>query len=221
MNESPSTNPTPPAAAHSAERLVVYSDAVIAIAATLLAIELRVPGLEEVRRAGLGRALLSEWPRYAGFALSFAIITVVWVNHGLMFRHIRKTDHALIAYNTLLLFNIAAIPFCAALLGDYLAQGGSEATLAAMVYGGWICLGGIPFNLIWWHALRNPALLDPQANLEELRRVGRHFLLGPFLYLGCTLLALIHPLLSLGGFLALLLLFFLPESILVRRHAHG
>jgi uncharacterized membrane protein len=75
------------------ERVALFSDAVFAIAITLLVLELKVPESEAVRLAGgLGKALIHEIPRFFAFFISFAVIGNYWMLHHLMFRHLRRCD---------------------------------------------------------------------------------------------------------------------------------
>ena len=59
-------------------RLVFFSDAVFAIAITLLALEIRLPGMHDPTARDLRRALLNLLPQFYGFAISFWIVGVYW-----------------------------------------------------------------------------------------------------------------------------------------------
>lgn len=71
------------------DRLVFFSDAVFAIAMTLLIVELHVP---EVAGADLGPALLALVPGYLTFMLSFVVVGMVWMSHHRKFRVIVRYD---------------------------------------------------------------------------------------------------------------------------------
>ena len=101
-------------------RLEAFSDGVFAIAITLLIIEVRVPDSE----AGeLARDLANQWPSYAAYAVSFAIIGIIWVNHHDIFERIVTVDRPLLFLNLLLLLTVAFLPLPTALLGDYIRKG--------------------------------------------------------------------------------------------------
>ncbi|AYV55652.1 TMEM175 family protein [Leptospira kmetyi] len=197
---------------YDAERMVVYSDAVFAIALTLMALEIKIPHLHDLGSGSLLQALLAKWPDYLSFVISFLIISVVWTNHHTIFKYVKKTDHTLIMLNSFLMLNISFIPFCSALLGEYSAQGGENATLASLIYGAWITLGGIPFNLVWRYGVGNPRLRDPNADLEEIRAISGHYIKGPIFYAIVTALAFVNVWLSLAGFVFLILFFLIPAS---------
>ena len=67
------------------DRLEFFSDAVIAIAATLLAVELRPPHVDTTGETSLVAALSREWPSFFAFGLSFIFIGVAWAAHHDMF----------------------------------------------------------------------------------------------------------------------------------------
>ena len=65
-------------------RTEAFSDGVIAVAITLLILDIHVPDVQ----TGLLQALLNQWPTYLGYVTSFLVITIFWANHHNMFRHI-------------------------------------------------------------------------------------------------------------------------------------
>ncbi len=105
-------------------RLETLTDGVFAIAMTIL-----VFGLHVQRFAGavsapeLTRALLSQWPGLAAFALSFVVLGQFWVSMHGQFRAIRSADHWFIWLNIAYLLFISLVPFTADHLGRYGAVG--------------------------------------------------------------------------------------------------
>jgi uncharacterized membrane protein len=86
-----------------------FSDGVFAVAITLLALDIHVPKRHEGGAgpgAGLGRALLAQWPVYLAYATSFATIRIMWINHDRLFEHIARKDRALLLFNGLLLMDV-------------------------------------------------------------------------------------------------------------------
>src|SRR5215203_1953425 len=99
-----------PDAGSDTTRLEAFSDGVIAIAITLLVLEIRVP--EEAESASaLWEALRDLWPAYLGYLISFATIGIMWANHHTIFRLITRTSHYLILTNLLFLLCLAFLPF--------------------------------------------------------------------------------------------------------------
>ena len=95
------------------ERLVYFSDAVFAIAITLLALEIRLPETQEPTTRELRDALLGLLPQFYGFAISFWIIAVYWLAHHRIFRYIRVDDRRLQVINLLFLMWIVLAPYSA------------------------------------------------------------------------------------------------------------
>ena len=126
------------------ERLVFFSDAVFAIAVTLLVLEIRPP--EDTRHLLHGLAAL--WPSYLSYAITFLLIGQVWANHHVMFDHIRSADRTVLFLNTLLLMDIAFLPFAASVLAAAFRTGHGQRT-AVVFHGMTFLLAAILFNVIW------------------------------------------------------------------------
>jgi uncharacterized membrane protein len=90
-------------------RLETFSDGVIAIAITLLILEIKVP--HPALGQSLADALAHEWPSYAAYVVSFLTIGIIWVNHHHMFTLIGRANHTFLMLNVVFLMFIAAIPF--------------------------------------------------------------------------------------------------------------
>jgi uncharacterized membrane protein len=102
------------------ERLVFFSDAVFAIALTLLAIDLRLPDTARVTTSGqLVDAVLAVGPQLYSFCLSFFVIILLWIGHYRTFRVVTDVDGATILLNTLLLFCVVLLPFPTSILGAH------------------------------------------------------------------------------------------------------
>lgn len=126
----------------AAERLTFFSDAVVAIAITLLAIELPVP--EGETSAEFLASVQASGFEYLAFAISFVVIANHWAAHHRVFRWVRRADSPVIGLNLLWLFLVVINPFLTRVLtegdvdlvrfGAYaLAQGVQMITFAVMV----------------------------------------------------------------------------------------
>ncbi|MCU0729112.1 MAG: TMEM175 family protein [Sphingopyxis sp.] len=107
---------------HPLERLVFFSDAVFAIAITLLIIEIEVPALERGSNAVAWHEFLGLWPSFFAFVLSFLVIGRFWIGHHTAFSQIDHYDGRLAWPNLLLLMAIAFMPFSTAFLAKNLGQ---------------------------------------------------------------------------------------------------
>ena len=186
-------------------RLEAFSDGVLAIAITLLVIEIKVP--EDT--AHLWEQLGHLWPSYLGYVISFLVIGLIWANHHAMFDHIASADRVLLFLNTILLMLVALIPFTAGVLASALRNHEGERT-AVVLYGAVLVAGGLPFNAIWEYARRGHRLLGDTITPEEARTMSRRFLKGPLLYgVGIALGALL-PVLGIIAFSLLIPYYWLP-----------
>jgi uncharacterized membrane protein len=194
---------------HDKGRIEALSDGVIAIAITLLIIEVGVPHVEEGQ--SLSRALWEQWPSYFGFALSFVAIGIMWMNHHNIFRDIDHADHTLVVINILVLMSISFLPFPTAVLAEYLRDDDFRLT-ATLLYGGTLVVCAVFFNALWLYVSHNRRLIDPHVTDAHIRRRTQRFLLGPVLYTSSLALALISPWISLWVYVILAVIYFLPVS---------
>jgi hypothetical protein len=83
--------------------------------------------------------------------IAFLLIGQVWVNHHVMFDHIRSADRTVLFLNTLLLMDIAFLPFAASVLAAAFRTGHGQRT-AVVFHGMMFLLAAILFNVIWGYA---------------------------------------------------------------------
>jgi len=101
------------------ERMILFTDAVFAIAITLLVIEIKAPEIH--RNMGLTEMvdqLLSLIPKFIGFIISFFVVAIYWRSHHRMFSFIKDYDDKLIWLNFFFLFSIILMPFSSAYYSD-------------------------------------------------------------------------------------------------------
>jgi uncharacterized membrane protein len=186
-------------------RLEAFSDGVIAIAITLLVLEVHVPSTKTItNNEELWHALGDLWPSYVGYLISFFTIGIMWANHHRIFSFIGEVDHNLIVLNLFLLLCIGFIPFTTDLLAEYLRQPGERT--AAIVYSGWFLVTAVTYNLLWRYARNTPSLFRADADWDVIQTITRRFNLGPPSYLISFLLAFVsvEASLALQAFLAIL-----------------
>ncbi|MGH2486108.1 MAG: TMEM175 family protein [Ktedonobacterales bacterium] len=220
----------PPPMTTDTKRLEAFSDGVFAVAITLLALNLRIPGTSDLRDAhGHSRDIFafmgSQWPSYLAFVASFLFILVMWMNHHMLFRLIGKADNLLMILNGLLLLFIVVVPFITNLLADYL-QFHAALTLGenrrnqlevAVVYNGVYIVLSIFYNALWRYASHDNRLLEETAHPDHVRRVTDGYRWGALYYLAALLLALVSIPASLVLNIALAVYFALPRTRQRRR----
>lgn len=102
------------------ERLILFTDAVFAIAITLLVIEIKVPELHHVRsEAEVIYQVSNLTPHFIGFFVAFFVIAIYWVAHHRIFRFVQRYNGGLIWLNVLFLLSIALMPFTSAFQSEY------------------------------------------------------------------------------------------------------
>jgi uncharacterized membrane protein len=144
-------------------RLLALSDGVIAVAITLLVLDIRLPdGFGEFADAQLWAALVSLWPRVLAYLLSFYVIANFWMSHRSKFNHIVKTDGRLMWINMLFLLTVGLVPFTTNLIAE------SGGTLATMIYAASMVVSGLSLAGIWQYAAANK-MIDPHVTPEERR----------------------------------------------------
>jgi uncharacterized membrane protein len=185
-------------------RTIAFSDGVFAIAITVLVLEIHPP--QDTHH--LGHSLATLWPSYLAYAFTFLLIGQVWANHHAIFDHIRTTDWALTFFNTLLLMNVAFLPFVASVLAAAFHTGADERT-AVVVYGVTFAVGSGLFNLTWHHACR-AHLFGPTIDAANEKAFTRRFLLGPILYAVGAGIGAVFPIAGLVVFAAPGAMFWLP-----------
>jgi uncharacterized membrane protein len=190
-------------------RLEAFSDGVIAIAITLLIIEIRVPqGVESA--AEMWGALRDLWPNYLGYAISFATIGIMWANHHAIFRLVSRVDHYVILLNLFLLLCLAFIPFPTAVMTETL--GHADERVGIIVYSGWFLVTALAYNVFWRYATSRVATLMPGVSPGAIRGITSRFRLGPPAYALAFALSFVSTWASLGLLLLLALTYVLPYN---------
>jgi uncharacterized membrane protein len=193
------------------ERIEAFSDGVLAIAITLLVLEIRVPSADDLAEpAKLVAALGALWPSYLGYVISFVTIGIMWANHHNLFRIVDRVSHGLILANLLLLLTVGFVPFPTALLAATLDT--PSAQIGVLVYAGTFVMVAIAFNVLWHEIRTRPGVLRADVDARSVAAISRSYRLGPPGYLLAFGAAVISPMLGMGVLVVLTLLYLLPSS---------
>lgn len=162
-------------------RLEAFTDAIVAIAATIMVLELKTPITNDW--AGLSET----WTTFLAYIISFLMIYVVWYSHHNLFKKAENITPRTYLINGLWIFFLTLVPFTTGWVGS-----APDAAMPEFVY---------PLNLLLWsgafHLLDRQILKDnPEAEKDSSTRLfDRVFMYGG--YVLCMVLAFIYPPLSL------------------------
>lgn len=134
------------------DRIAFFSDAVFAIALTLLVLDIRLP--EGLSDEELWPELVALWPQLFAYALTFAVLGINWIAHHRKFRVIRRFDAGLIWINLAFLMFVALAPFPTSVLAEY------NSALAVTLYAIEVSMLSLLQAAVWAHAHRNRLLAD-------------------------------------------------------------
>lgn len=188
-------------------RFEAFSDGVFAFAITLLVLGVVLPALRSPTDAELTSALLRLAPNVVAYALSFAVIGLMWQNHHALFRMIARVDRMTVFYNLLLLAATAFIPFATSTLGSYPAMRAST-----FLYGLVLTLCATAYNLMLGHLVRRRAF-HPSVAEKTIRATVVAYRVGWFGYAIAMLLALAEPLVSFAAYLLIAGYYIIPRGV--------
>jgi uncharacterized membrane protein len=187
----------------SVERIILFSDCVLAIAITLLILPLTE--IHPAEHATLADTVVEHSAELAAFALSFAVIANYWTIHHDLFRSLQRYDGRIVLLNMFWLAAIVFLPFPTALIAD-----GIDGGFAALYIGTLLAVSLLSL-LIANYLARHPELTDGDAAVE-----GRQHVIASAFSVGVILIALIISLFSpIIGLFGLLLL--IPAQVIAAR----
>jgi len=167
------------------ERLSAFSDGVFAVLITVLVLELRPPELPTFT------ALLSLWPTWLSYAVSYLFIAIVWINHHYLMRYAVEATARLMWFNFAHLFSMSLLPLSTAWMAVSELAPQPVAFYAAvffLVNATYICL-------MWELIERAPVNAVP----PKVRRIMRFRSIATLCLFGAAaVVALQYPLVGLG-----------------------
>jgi uncharacterized membrane protein len=161
--------------AQAAERLTFFSDAVVAIAITLLAIDLPVP--EGGKFSEFWMSVRHDDGHYVAFLISFAVIAAAWFDHHDLFRYVRGTDARLKVLNMWWLLSIVLNPFATKLL----IVSGQSLTVHALKFGFYALLQVLESAMLYAmlrHLVARRLADPPRPVVDSLTRKSYSLVLG-------------------------------------------
>jgi TMEM175 potassium channel family protein len=188
-------------------RFESFSDGVFAFAITLLILGISLPAVHLASNRELTSALLGLWPNLIAYALSFAVIGIMWQNHHALFRFVERLDRTTVFWNLILLGGTAFIPFATSTLGSYPTM-----NAAALLYGLALSWTATAYNLMLDHLIRARAFHESVSDATIAATV-RAYRTGWAVYVLATLLALVVPVVSVAAYIVIAIYYLVPRGL--------
>lgn len=188
-------------------RFESFSDGVFAFAITLLILGISLPAVHFASNRELSGALLGLWPNLIAYALSFAVIGIMWQNHHALFRRVERLDRTTVFWNLILLGGTAFIPFATSTLGSYPTM-----SAAALLYGLTLSWTATAYNLMLDHLVRARAFHESVSDATIAATV-RAYRTGWVVYVLAALLALVAPMLSVAAYIIIAIYYLVPRGL--------
>ncbi|MES2724072.1 MAG: TMEM175 family protein [Pseudomonadota bacterium] len=200
---------------HGAERglnrFEGFSDAVFAIALTLLIVEIKVPGSPEGPQgyADLAKAMAEQWREHLALLLCYVVIGAYWVQHHYSGRIYAKSDHWFSVINLLFLLAIVAVPYPIRAWCFHLGTP-FEATAAVTLAIG-LALTSCTWMAKWFYGLAGRRVMDQRLAPDFLRQMTRRYGLATMVQIAAVPIATVAPWAGVGVALLCVAFFLLPQ----------
>jgi uncharacterized membrane protein len=180
-------------AGQSVERLAALSDGVLAVAMTLLVLDLHGPGTQAVHSEyDLWRALVALSPRLVTNLMSFLTLAIFWVGQQTQLNHLLHSDRHLTWIHLAFLFAVTITPFSTMLLAEFIRY-----RLALLVYWINVLLLGAVLYATWGYAIR-AGLARDDIPADAPAAICRRIVIGQAFYAVGASLCVVNTYLSIA-----------------------
>lgn len=187
-------------------RIEAFSDGVIAIIITVMVFDLKLQEIPTDKT--VWSELIKLAPKFISYAISFLMLSIMWVNHHQLFHQIKHADRKLLWYSIHLLFWMSAVPFGTNFIGanPLLWQ-------ASFFYGLIFFMSAMSFTMLRSYVIKNNLLHDNISKQAHIKiRNKNRIALG--IYLTASVLSIISVYISFVLFLVVPVMYFMPENII-------
>jgi len=204
-----------PAKTHGAERglnrFEGFSDAVFAIALTLLIVEIKVPGSPEGPHGygDLAKAVAEQWREHLALVLCYGVIGAYWLQHHYSGRIYAKSDHWFGALNLLFLLAIVFIPYPIRAWCFHIGTR-FEPTGALMLVAG-LAVTACTWMGKWFYGMSGRRVMDERLAPDFLAQMTRRYGLAALLQIAAVPLAVAVPRAGVALALLCVAFFLLPQ----------
>ena len=185
------------------DRLIAFSDGVLAVVITIMVLELKAP-----REPSLA-ALAADAPTFLAYILSFIYIGIYWNNHHHLFILVSQVRGVVLWANLHLLFWLSLIPFTTSWLGEH-----PSSAAPAAVYGLSLLMPAIAYNVLQTLLIRD----DGHGSSDLARALDRDFKgkLSPVLYVTGIALSFFAPYFAEAIYVLVALMWLIPDPRIER-----
>jgi uncharacterized membrane protein len=188
-----------PHAKRTPERLSLFSDAVFAVLITVLVLDLRPPALPTFA------ALLSLWPTWLSYAVSYLFIAIVWANHHHLMHYASEATPRLMWFNFSHLFSVSLLPLSTAWMAVSKLAPQPVAFYAAVFF-----LVNTTYISLIWELFERTSVNE--VSIKERRIMHFRSITTLCVFGAATVVALKYPLLGLGMCMCCLIVYLKPEA---------
>ncbi len=200
---------------HGAERglnrFEGFSDAVFAIALTLLIVEIKVPGSPEGPRgySDLLRAMAEQWREHLALILCYVVIGAYWLQHHYSGRIYAKSDHWFSAINLLFLLAIVVVPYPIRVWCFHLGGRFEPTASVTLVVG--LALTACTWMAKWFYGLSGRRVMDERLAPDFLRQMTRRYGVATLAQIAAVPIAILAPRPGVAIALLSVAFFLLPQ----------
>lgn len=193
------------------DRFEGFSDAVFAIALTLLIVEIKVPGSPEGPHGynNLANAIAEQWREFLALALCYIVIGAYWLQHHYSGRIYARTDHWLGALNLLFLLAIVVIPYPIRVwcfhLGTVFERTASVTLVASLALTACTWMGK------WFYGMPGRRLMDNRLAPDFVHQMTRRYSIATLVQIGAVPVAVAVPRVGVAIALLCVAFFLLPQ----------
>jgi len=208
-------NQSTDAETHGAERgldrFEGFSDAVFAIALTLLIVEIKVPGSPEGAHgySDLASAMAEQWREYLALVLCYVVIGAYWLQHHYSGRIYAKTDHWFGTLNLLFLLAIVVIPYPIRVWCFHLGTDFEPVASVTLVAG--LALTACTWMAKWFYALPGRRLMDERLAPDFLQQMTRRYGAATLVQIAAVPVVIAAPRIGVAIALLCVAFFLLPQ----------
>ena len=200
---------------HGAERGLKrfegFSDAVFAIALTLLIVEIKVPGSPEGPHgySDLASAMAEQWREFLALVLCYVVIGVYWLQHHYSGRIYEKSDHWFGAINLLFLLAIVVIPYPIRVWCFHLGTGFEPVASMTLVAG--LALIACTWMAKWFYGMPGRRMMDERLTPDFLRQMTRRYGIATLIQIASVPVVIAAPRVGVAIALLCVAFFLVPQ----------